>query len=462
MGGGGGGGTIESHTYFYYTVYFPARGIVRTEPIYLYDQYGNLLYTLAPNNERVDYEGGLWQVPSSERNETVETISTASFWINYSSSKLQIDYNNVLFKIDKSLIPNPTYARVTADFEYATALTPIDSGRNIFDGRWDTQAQVVFNAKPPSGYAFAVVDLGRSYNIQAVDLIHGFFKPDDRRSFDINNKYTLQYSADNTNYYNVCKEAVNFNLSGGASISFERDKLGDNFGARYFKLVINDMNKIEYGNGVWVTSFVEFAAYQDVVLKGDAFLIPTTALNGPYTGSPLSGAGTTVNLTVDDTTAFSDFGMAYMHGSTDIFSGSGIAFSYGNKTETLLRYCSGAGIFLSETDGTRISQDLESDTEIYDDDGLLPKLGDKLYKVKDLNPYLDNQVKVNKRSKDFLLEFYKDHTKCSVDAAYGPHYRVAQTLLVVDETNNISKNYFVESLKGTERALSLILAYYPD
>jgi len=452
LGGGGGGGEIQSHTYFYYTVYFPARGIVRTEPIYLYDQYGTLLYTLAPNNERVDYEGGLWQVPSSERNETVETISTASFWINYSSSKLQIDYDNVLFKIDKSLIPNPSYAKVTADFEYATALTPIDSGRNIFDGRWDTQAQVIFNAKPPSGYAFAVVDLGQSYNIQAIDLIHGFFKPDDRRSFDINNKYTLQYSTDNTNYYNVCKETVNFNLSGGASVSFERDKLGDSFEARYFKLVINDMNKIEFEKGVWVASFVEFAAYQDVVLKGNALLTPTTALDGVYTGSPLSGAGATVNLTVDDTSAFDDYGTAYL---------DEIAFTYGDTTTTQFLYCSGAGVFPAKNDDTRVSQEVDSDTLLYDDDGLLPQLGDKVYKVKDLNPYLDTQAKVDKRAGDYLLEFLKQHSKASISLAYGPHYRIAQTVLVVDVTNKVSKRYFIESLKGNERSLELVVAYYP-
>jgi len=419
-----------------------------------------LLYTISPHNERMDYANGVWEIPGGEYNATIEKISSASFWINYSSNKLQIDYNNVLFKIDKSLIPNVNYVKVTADFEYATALAPIDTGRNIFDGRWDTQAQVVFYAKPPAGYAFALIDLGSSYNIQAIDLIHGFFKPDpvdedhpvSTRSFDINNKYSLQYSVDNINYYPVCKEATNFNLSGGASISFERDKLGDNFEARYFKLIINDMGKIEFSTGVWCTAFVEFACYQDVVLKGSGFLIPTAALNGDYHGSPLSGAGTQVNLIVNDTSAFTDTGTAYLDET---------AFTYGAKTSVQFQHCSGAGVYPFKYDDTRIAQELDTTTLLYDDDNLLGNLGDKLYKVKDLNPYLDNQIKVDKRAADLLTEFLKDHSRASVSAAYGPHYRIAQTVLVIDETNNISHRYFIESLKGTEKNLELIIAYYP-
>lgn len=449
---GGGGGDISSHTYFYYKVYLPCKGILRSQPIYIYNSTGVLIYTVSPYDARMDYENGCWEVPGTEYNALIESISSASFWVNYSSNKLQIDYDNVLFKIDKSLIPNVNYVTVNADFEYATALAPIDSGRNIFDGRWDTQAQVVFYAKPPAGYAFALLDLGQSYNIQAIDLIHGFFKPDEKRSFDINNKYSLQYSTDNINYYPLCKEATNFNLSGGASISFEYDKLGDDFEARYFKLIINDMNKIDYGDGVWCAAFVEFACYQDVILKGEAKLIPTTFLNGYYNGSLLSGAGTTVNLTVDDTTSFDTYGTAYL---------DEIAFTYGSKTSTQFLQCSGAGVYSAKANDTRVAQNTESDSLLYDDDGLLPKLGDKIYKNKDLNPYLDNQTKVDKRAKDYLTEFLKDHSRASISLAYGPHYRVAHTVLVVDTINNMSQRYFIESLKGTEKSMEIVVAYYP-
>lgn len=452
---GGSSGNIEAHTYFYYKVYLPSKGIIRSQPIYVYNSTGTLIYTISPNDARMDYENGVYEVPGSERNEIIETISTASFWINYSTSKLQIDYNNVLFKIDKSLIPNTNYANVTADFEYATALMPIDDGRNIFDGRWDTQAQVVFYAKPPTGYAFARVDLGQSYEIQAIDIIHGFFKPNetdtDTRSFDINNKYSLQYSTDDTNYYPVCKEATNFNLSGGASVSFEQDKLGDDFEARYFKLIINDMNKVDWKNGVWVASFVEFACYRNVILKGESLLTPTTFLDGNYAGSALSGAGATVNLTVNDTSAFDTYGTAYLDET---------AFTYGGTNSTQFLYCSGAGIFSAKSNDTRIAAEVESNTRKYDDDSLLTKLGDKIYKDKELNSFLSTQARIEKRAGDYLSEFLKQHTRASISLAYSPHIRVAQTVLVIDEINHVSQRYFVESLKGSNRGVEITIAYY--
>lgn len=440
--GGGGGGEIQSHTYFYYKVYLPSTGILRTEPVYLYDATGVLLYTIGPNDERVDYENGMWEVPGQEQNTTIESISTASFWIMYSSDKLQIDHANVKFKIDKSLIPTVSVAEVTADFEYATALAKIDSGRNMFDGRWDTQAQVVFYAKPPAGYAFAEIDLGQEYEIQAIDLIHGFFKPDEKRSFDINNKYSLEYSINGSDYYPLCKEATNFNMTGGSSVSFERDKIGEEFSCRYFKLIVNDMNKVDYGNGVYVVAFTEFAAYQDVLLKGVATLIPTTHLSSAYV------SGTTLN--VDDTTGFSASGTAYLEDET--------AFTYTSVTSTAFLGCSGLVVAAIDT---RISQTLETTTTVYDEFGLLPNIGDKLEKNVSLNPYLDTQTKVNKRAKDWLIEGNKRHTKCSVSSAYAPHIRIGQTLQVVDSINSVNQRYFVESLKSGEKGIDLVLAYYP-
>lgn len=99
---------------------------------------------------------------------------------------------------------------------------------------------------------------------------------------------------------------------------------------------------------------------------------------------------------------------------------------------------------------------------IYDDDGLLPALGDKLYKDTEENEFLDDQDKVNKRAKDYAIEFYKDHSKVRVDAMYGPHYRIGQTLRLIDKTQDINENYFVESLSDNNGRLSLILAKYPS
>lgn len=440
--GGGGGGEITTKTFFYYKVYLPSKGILRTEPVYLYDAGGLLLYTLAPNDSRVDYENGMWEVPGQERNNIIESISTASYWLMYSSSKLEIDYNNILFKIDKSLILNVANTTVNADFEYATALAPIYSGRNMFDGRWDTQSHVIFYSKPPAGYAFAEIDLGQAYTIQAVDIIHGFFKPDDKLTFDINNKYSLEYSTDGITYYPVCREATNFNLTGGASVSFEREQLGDNFSVRYFKLIVNDMEKIAYKNGCWVVAFTEFSAFREVILEGEATLISTTHLSSAYVSGTI--------LSVDDTTGFLASGTAYLEDET--------AFTYTSTTSTAFLGCTG---LVAAAIDSRVSQTLETTTTVFDEFGLLPNLGDKLEKNVSINPYLDTQTRVDKRSRDWLVEGNKDHSRCSVGSVYAPHVRVGQTLQVVDTVNHISRRYFVESLKGSDKGIDLVLAYYP-
>lgn len=442
----------KQHTYFYYKVYLPSTNILRTEPIYFYNSTGVLLYTIGPDESRFNYEEGIWSPDGNEQNSTLEQISTASFWLHYSTEKLVIDFSNVLFKISKDLIPNVSVAEVKADFEYYTVVTAIDSAGNLFDGRWDTQTQTIFYAKPPSGYVYAILDLGQSQPIQAIDIVHGFFKPDEKRKFDLNNKYTIQYSSDNITYYNLCKESINFNLAGGESRSFEHDKLGDTFEARYFRLLINDMNRIDYGDGVYVTSFVEFAAYKDVILTGEAFLTPTTTLTSAHTGSLLSGSGATVNLSVNSTSYFDEFGTAYL---------DEVAFTYGNITTTSFLHCSGSGVYAAQSIGTYVTQDLESDTILYDNDNILPYLGDKLYKDTKLNEYLDTQEKVDKRALDYLIEFDKNHTRCTVSSIYAPHVRVAQTLLLNDTKNSISRRYFVESLNANSERITLTLAYYP-
>lgn len=443
---------VKNHTYFYYKIYLPSTNVVRSEPIYLYNSTGVLLYTVGPDDARVNYEEGVWSPEGTEQNTTLESISTASFSLNYASSKLIVDFVNVKFKIEKDLIPNISESDVRADFEYYTTVTPLDSAGSLFDGRWDTQTQTIFYAKPPSGYVYAILDLGQSQPVQAIDIIHGFFKPDEKRQFDMTNKYTLQYSLDNVTYYNLCKEAINFSLSGGESTSFERDKLGDNFEARYFKLLINDMTKIEYGDGIYVAAFTEIAMYKDVVLTGEAKLIPTTPLTSAHPGSALSGAGTQVNLSVSSTSYFDSYGTAYLDET---------AFTYGNTTSTSFLHCSGAGVYAAKAIGIYVTNAVEGDTDIYDPNSILPYLGDKLYKDSKINDFLDTQTKADNRAQDYLQEFYKRHTRATISSLYAPYARVGQTLLIVDNINNVSQRYFVEAISASEERCTLTIAYYP-
>ncbi len=212
------------------------------------------------------------------------------------------------------------------------------------------------------------------------------------------------------------------------------------------------MTKIDYGEGVWVSSFVEFACYKDVVLVGEAKLTPTTKLSIAYTGDIQSGAGTQVNLNVVSTGAFDDYGTAYI---------DEIEFDYGNKTSTSFLHCSGAGIYSASAVNTRISQDIETTTLLYDDDNLLEYLGDKLYKNTDLNVFLDTQTRCDKRAGDYLTEYLKNHTKATITGIYAPHIRVGQTLLVTDNINKINRRYFVDSLQSSNDRITLAVAYYP-
>jgi len=444
---------VKTDTYFYYKVYLPATNIVREKPIYFYAANGTLLITIDANDARMNYETGTWSPSGDQRNTILEQLSTASFWLNYSTSKLVIDFENCLFKISRDLIANITKSVITADFEYYSIVTPIDTASCFIDGRWDTYTQTIFYAKPPAGFVYWILDLGQVQAIQAIDMTHGFFKPDEKRSIDVTNKFTLQYSLDNATYYNVCKESINFTLSGGEAKSFERSDLGDTFEARYFRLLIQDMNKIDYGEyGVYVISLVEFAAYKDIVLVGEAKLIPQTTLSSAWTGDLYSGANTTQNIPVVSTATFDDSGTAYINS---------IAFTYGSKNSVTLNTCSGAGIATSYSSGEIVVQQLESDTLAYDNDNLLEYVGDKLYKETKLNEFLDTQERVDKRAKDYLNEFLKNHTRATLVTLYAPHVRVAQTLLVNDTINNISRRYFVESINATNERVTLTLAYYP-
>ena len=91
----------------------------------------------------------------------------------------------------------------------------------------------------------------------------------------------------------------------------------------------------------------------------------------------------------------------------------------------------------------------------------MPALSDKLYKNTEENDFLDDQSKVNKRANDYLTEFYKDHSKVKIDVLYGPHYRVGQTVRLVDKTQDIDANYFIENLADNNGRLSLVVARYP-
>ena len=448
-------GTKDQRTEVYnewtYTVIFSHSGIDPTEIIYIYDSVGSILYELGPNDPNVDYTHGLWNVPGTSQNETVLLSSTATYTIMYSSDKVSIDYDNNEFLIYRDLLSQEFREDdVRADFEYQEVTIALDSPGALIDGRPTTQVQVVFYGKPVSGYVIATLDLGETKTIDAVDLTAGFFKPDDLRRVNFTNFYSVEWSLNGTTFFPLCREATNFALGAGESKSWEREELGDDFEARYLRLVLEDAQRVDYKDGVWCVALAELAVYRDVVVIGEALLIPTTIL----TQATLADD---VTINVDEkVNAFA----VPSAGSTELaYLGENAFYYTGVDTDNnTLTGCLGVVVAVI---GTRVSQQLEDDTHIYDDDGLLPRIGDKLYKDEEVKESLTDQDKVNTRAKNWIEEFYKNHSRASSSPIYCPHFDMGQTILVQDDENSISRRYFLENITRQGGGSQTVLAMYP-
>lgn len=435
------------HTYYYYQVYFSHQSIEPSKPIYLYDATGVLLYTLSANDPNVNYARGIWYVSGENQNATIESISTATYWVFYSTRSLIIDYDNIEFKIHKTICPNPDKVVVQATYEYWTVFVPMHDVASVKDGRYDTQAQIEFYSEPPSGYNLAIIDLGAQYEIQTMDIISGFFMPDEYRRFDTDMRLTLQYSLDGVNYYAVSKETENFSLASGDSKTFEEKDIGLGFQTRYLKLVLEGVNKIDYKNGVWVVAITEIAIYGNIVLKSDVTLIPTTYVSVLVT--PETG---TYSIDVDSTEGFDSSGTAYIKNDDGSFD----TFTYSSLTSTSFEGCE--GLSNSHEVDDMVVQELESDDTVYDVDCLLIKLGDRIYKESMIDDNkLYSQTSLDRVGKAYLKEFIKNHNKKQVSVHYSPHLCVGDTVYLEDD----ALNYFVESINSRNGYLDLTLARYP-
>lgn len=434
---------VSTTTYYTYTIYFTHSGIMSSEPIYVYDATGATILTISPYDSNMDYTHGIYHVPGSSQNSTIMTASTASYWVFYSTSKIQIDYDQAEFKVNRDLLGKLREDVVSADFEYADVVTPPGNAGYLIDGNWNTQTQTVFFAEPAQGYVYAILDLGSVQHIDAIDIMAGVFKPDEVRKFPFTNFYTIQYSTDNITYYNLCRDATNFSLSAHDAKTFDRDDFGDNFQARYFKLVLESAEKIDFENGRWCIAFVDISIYKDTVLESEAKLIPTTK-----TTQELLGGETTVF--VEDTFSFPDNGSFYLNKEAEVI--------YTGKTPTSFTGCSGV---TAQPSGVYAVEELEGDTTLYDEDGLLVTVGDKLYKDTEINEYLSTIDAINKRVKNFLKEFYKNHTKMNSNILFGAHYQIGDTLRVIDSESNVDKDHFIESINNDNGQLTLTLARYP-
>jgi len=450
--GGGKSKSVSTTTYYYYSVMLAHSSIVPSEPIYVYDNQGILQYTVSPGDGNMNYATGIYTVPGSEQNETVETLSTATYKVLYATSAISINYKDAIFRIDSAIIPDPDETVIRGTFEYWAIAIAIRDIAHIVDGKRDTQLQLEFFGEPPANFHLATIDLGEEFNIQAIDIVGGFFRPDEYRKFDVGFAMSMRYSTDNINFYAITDETENFQVGGGEAVTFEEEELGSSFIARYLKFTLDNVDNIPYGKGRYVVAITEISCYDDIVINSSATLIPTTQLTSAVVDSD---------------------NMIYVN-STERFaqpeSGSSIAayidgtysFFYDFITPNAFHGCNivGGG---SGSIGDRITQTVESDRTLYDDDGLLPQLGDRMYK-KDLisERNLFNQEELDNVSRAFLREFYKNHTKARVSVVYAPYLQVGQTVRLTDAYNSINQNYFIENISLSGTQADLLLARYPS
>jgi len=494
---GGGGGEVSSHTYYYYRIKMPHTSLDPSKSIIFYDAYGVEIYTLAPYSEYMDYGMGIVNVPGSEKNLTVESIATATYYVFYSTDNIIIDYEKAEFKIAKKLIKVPAQAVVKATYQYYSVVTIFTDVASVIDGRYDTQVQTIFYGEPPTGYNYAIIDLGAVKTIQALDILTGFFKPDENRKFNVNFKATIQYSLNGTDYYDISDKTNTFSLSGGESKSFEEEDLGVGFTARYLKLLLENVDKIEYSStkvtvsdtnrqqlidygtidsdtdngtivtiqsGVWVVALTEISAFDNIVMKSEAKLIPRTLLSQAISieSGDVSGSyPTTVN--VDSTTGFDDVESGYTYKTAYILNDDGTydAFTYTGLTAT--SFTGVTGLAESHSVDDAVVQEIAGDTTIYDYNTLRPKLGDRLYKANKVDDNtLYSQSQLDYVAKEYLKEFVKNHTKIQVEVLYSPHLNVGDTIRVIDSFSGIDRNYFIESIKDSNGFYTLVLSYYPS
>lgn len=447
-----GGSSTSQSVYYYYELQFAHQSILSTEPVYIYDSSGVLQYTLSPGSTGVDYSRGTWAIPGDQKNETVENLSTATYTIFYANDQIRIDYDNVVFYIKQTLIPDATRVVVNADYEYIHTMTAVNGITKVLDGRWDTQVQTEFFSNPPSGYNYAILDLGQVYTVQALDMIAGFYKPDEIRKFDIGMRISLQYSLDNLDYYYISDACTAFEMRGGTSKTFEENDLGVGFQARYLKLILDNVSKIDFTEtGTWVVAFTEISAYADVVLKSEAKLIPIAYTEGTVNSS-------TTTITVDSTLGFTDPGS----GETITAYIDDNDFTYtGLTTTSFTGVTIGGGE--SYSTATIISKSVKADADVYDFTHLLYYQGDRLYKQSRVSDeVLYTQTELDNLARAWLSEFVKQHTSVQASVLFCPYINIGHTIAITDPESLVETNYFVESIASSNGKYVLTASYYPE
>jgi hypothetical protein len=159
----------------------------------------------------------------------------------------------------------------------------VNDFRYLVDGDPNTQYQVVSNAPFAAGTVVFQVDLKELKDVAAIDMTAGWFNPNSNNSIapgesklDLKNSFSIQYCADSgdspVTWEYLHKDAYRFNLESGASISFDVEKLGYDFQARYLRVLVENQEVVQFMGGKYAVSIVHFAVWKDVILDAEAYL----------------------------------------------------------------------------------------------------------------------------------------------------------------------------------------------
>ena len=99
-------------------------------------------------------------------------------------------------------------------------------------------------------------------------------------------------------------------------------------------------------------------------------------------------------------------------------------------------------------------------TTVADPNNIRTKIGEKVYKVNDINKNLMTFKSCGDRAYNLLKEYIKNSSRATVDVLYSPHLELGQTVKVIDSVNGINRNYFIEGISCSSGAITLQLAYY--
>ena len=480
----GGGGGVQTQTFYNYSLLLSFQSIDPAYPILVYDQFGSLVYTVQPGDSNMNYGTGIYTVPGSAQNPVIDSVSTATFYVAYPTSDVTIDYNNAFFYISETIIPEPTSVTVWATFDYITRYTPTAGLASILSNNYNNSLVTTFFAPPPQDYPYAIIDLGSVQTIQELDITCGYFEPDSVTKFNVGYSVTIQYSLDNVNYFDIGTDLVDVAMKSGSTVQFDEKKLGIEFQTRYILILLESVDKIDYSSvqitvtndnyqtlvnngiinpayvghavvgdiivlrdGLWVVAVCSASAYSDIVIRSDGKLIPTTLSVDFQSGSV---------IVVENTSGFSPSGTAYLN------KNAGQPFTYTSITPTEFR-----GVDLlsgcSFTDGCYITASIQTDATLYDNNFILPKQGDRVYKNNlTSTPYLYQQSDLDSLAQSYLKEYIKNLSKIQVDLLFAPYWQVGQTANVTDVFQGLNDNrYFVESITHTPAKTKLVLAQYP-